>query len=76
MEVNELIKIVNKWSSLSISHYFPKFCVLITKDMIFSSFGLYQVLYTKLFLLLIEMILALHSARQLGLGPWVSYPTI
>ena len=29
----------------------------------------------KLFLLLIKIILARQSARQLGLGPWVSYPT-
>ena len=29
----------------------------------------------KLYFLWIEIILARHSARQLGLGPWVSYPT-
>ena len=45
MEVAEPIKIVNKWSKLSINHYFPQFFMLITKDMIFLSFGLYQVSY-------------------------------
>ena len=29
----------------------------------------------KLYLLWIEIILARYSVRQLGLGPWVSYPT-
>ena len=30
----------------------------------------------NLYLLWIEIILARHSAREFGLGPWVSYPTL
>ena len=45
MEATEPIKIVNKWNLLSISHHFPQNFMLITKDMIFLSFELYQVSY-------------------------------